>query len=80
MSIASILGPDGIIARQLAQYEPRSQQLHMADAVAGCLKNSEQCFMVVGAAHLVGQNGVVRLLEKKGYKVEQVLANSAASE
>src|SRR5437899_9515935 len=34
MSIASILGPHGAIARRLANYEARPQQLAMADAVA----------------------------------------------
>ena len=34
MSIASILGPDGSIAQRLANYEPRPQQLDMAEAVA----------------------------------------------
>ncbi len=34
MSISSILGPDGVIAQRLANYEPRNQQLEMADAVA----------------------------------------------
>jgi uncharacterized protein YbaP (TraB family) len=29
--------------------------------------------MVVGAAHMVGAEGVVKLLEKRGYKVEQVV-------
>jgi ATP-dependent DNA helicase DinG len=34
MSHRSILGPDGAIARRLPNYEPRPEQLHMADAVA----------------------------------------------
>jgi ATP-dependent DNA helicase DinG len=34
MSIASILGPDGAIARRLSNYEFRPQQRDMADAVA----------------------------------------------
>jgi ATP-dependent DNA helicase DinG len=34
MSLASILGPDGAIARRLSNYEARPQQLAMADAVA----------------------------------------------
>ncbi|MBV9122056.1 MAG: DEAD/DEAH box helicase, partial [Planctomycetes bacterium] len=33
MSIASILGPQGSIARNLSQYEARPQQLEMAEAV-----------------------------------------------
>jgi ATP-dependent DNA helicase DinG len=34
MSIESILGPGGSIARRLPNYEPRSQQLEMAHAIA----------------------------------------------
>ena len=29
------------------------------------------CFVVVGAAHLVGPDGLLTLLTKKGYRVEQ---------
>ncbi|MBI1831292.1 MAG: helicase [Planctomycetes bacterium] len=37
MSHRSILGPDGAIARRLANYEARSEQSQMADAVAAAL-------------------------------------------
>jgi uncharacterized protein len=47
---------------------------HMADAVEQCLKGADRCFVVVGAGHLVGQEGVVRLLQRRGYKVEQVFS------
>ena len=40
------------------------------------LKGKETAFVVVGAAHMVGADGVVKLLEKRGYKVEQVLLAS----
>lgn len=36
-----------------------------------CLAARAGCFVVVGAAHLVGPDGLVALLEKKGYRVEQ---------
>jgi uncharacterized protein YbaP (TraB family) len=45
---------------------------HMADVVERYLKGKDQAIVVVGAAHLVGKDGVVSLLEKRGYKVEQV--------
>ncbi len=36
-----------------------------------CLKQNAGCFVVVGAAHLVGPDGLPALLSKKGYKVTQ---------
>jgi len=36
------------------------------------LKGKEPIFVVVGAAHIVGDKGVAKLLRDKGYKVEQV--------
>ena len=40
-------------------------------AVETCIKQKESCFVVVGAAHLVGPDSLVAMLQKKGYKVEQ---------
>jgi uncharacterized protein YbaP (TraB family) len=39
--------------------------------VDACLKENAGCFIVVGAAHLVGPDGLPTLLAKKGYKVTQ---------
>jgi uncharacterized protein YbaP (TraB family) len=39
--------------------------------VEACLKDKAGCFIVVGAAHLVGPDGLPTLLTKKGYKVTQ---------
>lgn len=44
----------------------------MAGKVEGYLKGKEQVFVVVGAAHIIGDTGIVKLLRGKGYKVEQV--------
>jgi ATP-dependent DNA helicase DinG len=54
MSIPSILGPNGVIARQLPQYEPRIQQLHMADAVAEAI--AERRHLMVEAGTGVGKS------------------------
>jgi uncharacterized protein YbaP (TraB family) len=45
---------------------------HMADVAEQYLKGKGEAFLVVGAAHLVGKQGVVSLLEKRGFKVQQV--------
>jgi uncharacterized protein YbaP (TraB family) len=36
-----------------------------------CLKRASPCFVVVGAAHIVGPQGLVAMLQQKGYRVEQ---------
>lgn len=48
MSIASILGPDGTIARRLGSYEPRPQQLAMADAVARAIAGPHHLMVEAG--------------------------------
>src|SRR5262245_48207293 len=48
MSTASILGPDGVIARRLAGYETRPQQLEMADAVADALADRHHLMVEAG--------------------------------
>jgi hypothetical protein len=36
-----------------------------------CLSRPMPCFVVVGAAHMVGPDGLLNLLKLKGYKIEQ---------
>jgi uncharacterized protein len=36
-----------------------------------CLARTSPCLVVVGAAHLVGPDGLLALLQKKGYTIEQ---------
>jgi uncharacterized protein YbaP (TraB family) len=48
------------------------RNLTMAARLDEYLKGKEQTFVVVGAAHIVGEKGVAKLLRDKGYKIEQV--------
>jgi ATP-dependent DNA helicase DinG len=48
MSTAAILGPDGSIARRLPGYEPRPQQLEMAEAVAGAIAANRHLMVEAG--------------------------------
>ena len=59
-------------AVEFAKTMVEDRNLHMADVAEQFLKGKEQAFVVVGAGHMVGPGGVVRILEKRGYKVEQV--------
>jgi ATP-dependent DNA helicase DinG len=54
MSIPAILGPDGTIARRLGNYEPRPQQLEMAEAVAAAI--TERKHLMVEAGTGVGKS------------------------
>ncbi len=44
----------------------------MVAKIEGYLRTRETYFVVVGAGHLVGQNGIINLLREKGYTVEQL--------
>ncbi|HWG41778.1 MAG TPA: helicase C-terminal domain-containing protein [Gemmataceae bacterium] len=48
MTIASILGPDGVIAQRLTNYEPRAQQLEMADIVADAIADRRHLMVEAG--------------------------------
>jgi hypothetical protein len=46
------------------------RNVRWADEIDRMMKGSGKIFIAVGAAHLVGEDGVPALLRKKGYKVE----------
>ena len=39
--------------------------------IEACMAKPTPCFVVVGAAHLIGPDGLLTLLTKKGYRIEQ---------
>ena len=45
------------------------RNIKMTNKILSYLKSSESYFVIVGAGHLIGEKGIVRLLEKKGYEV-----------
>lgn len=51
---------------------------HMTDRLEKCLHSTDSCFMVVGAAHAVGSEGIVKQLQARGYRVEQCVVESPA--
>jgi uncharacterized protein YbaP (TraB family) len=61
----------GSFARMLLE----DRNPHMADVAEGFLKDNKSCFFVVGAAHMIGKEGIVQILKNRGYKVEQVLGS-----
>lgn len=44
----------------------------MQDKIEGYLEDNKQYFVVVGAGHLVGDNGLLKLLKDKKYKLKQL--------
>jgi uncharacterized protein YbaP (TraB family) len=47
------------------------RNIKMADKIGQCIQ-TDICFVVVGAGHLVGPNGLVDLLERKGFALKQM--------
>jgi uncharacterized protein len=45
---------------------------NMASKIEGYLKTNKQYCVVVGAAHLVGKDGIIEILKRKGYTIEQL--------
>ena len=58
-------------APELYQRLLVERNLNWIPHVEACIKQNSACFIVVGAAHLVGPDGLPTLLAKKGYKVTQ---------
>ena len=51
MSIASILGPKGVIAQRWPSFESRAEQLRMADAVADALHAPHHLMVEAGSVY-----------------------------
>src|SRR4051812_12085908 len=48
MSIPDVLGPGGLVAKSLDHYEPRQQQLDMAEAVADAIDGRHHLMVEAG--------------------------------
>ena len=66
MTLAALKESPELYARLLAE-----RNSNWIPHVEACVKEKSGCFIVVGAAHLVGPDGLPTLLAKKGYKVTQ---------
>jgi uncharacterized protein YbaP (TraB family) len=74
-------GVESIITRSLAEdkglfpiYEKLiyERNRNMASKIEDYLKTKESYFVVVGAGHLVGKQGIIEILKGKGFLVEQL--------
>ncbi len=68
---------NGNIAEKMYQTVFSERNKIMATRLAGLLKNNDAAFVVVGVGHMVGNNGVIKLLENQGFMVSQVTGQVA---
>ncbi|PIQ89132.1 MAG: hypothetical protein COV72_04905 [Candidatus Omnitrophica bacterium CG11_big_fil_rev_8_21_14_0_20_42_13] len=45
---------------------------NMAEKIAGFLNSGRTYFIIVGAAHLIGREGIIQILKDKGYDIKQI--------
>lgn len=74
-----LLDKDNLDLEPLRQKLLYDRNYDMKDKLEAFLKDQSQGFVVVGAAHLVGTQGLLNLFAKDGYKVEQVYTGSSYS-
>ncbi|MCQ2418153.1 MAG: TraB/GumN family protein [Clostridia bacterium] len=78
LSLVSEDAPEELTEEELALYENYNKamitdrNLHMLEVAEGYLKEKTTGFMVVGAAHVLGDGALVSLLQERGYTVELV--------
>jgi len=65
-------------AQVLLEHVYRKRNAQMAEQVVGLLEAGEPALVVLGAAHMVGPQGIPSLLRERGFKVRQ-LGRSRAS-
>lgn len=56
---------------ELMEHLITDRNVHMTAKVAEFLKTKQTSFVVVGAAHVIGDKGIANLLQQQGYKVER---------
>jgi uncharacterized protein len=80
-STGNVSGVESIVTKTIKEdrrLEPIFKRLlddrnkGMASKIEGYLKTKETYFVVVGAGHLVGDKGIVKMLKERGYSVEQL--------
>ncbi len=60
----------GAKAMYKALFDDRN--INMANQISEYIKANKSLFVVVGAGHIIGENGIVELLRKEGFKLVQI--------
>ncbi len=68
--LCTMIQAQGEAANEILLYERNRNWIGLIDMMH---YNYENAFMAVGAGHFCGEQGVLQLLEKRGYTVERVL-------
>ena len=72
---------DSELTRQFTEQLLDQRNLGMADEIEGYLRSGSPTvpstyFVLVGAAHLIGENGIINLLEARGIETERLNSNT----
>ncbi|MGL4853662.1 MAG: TraB/GumN family protein, partial [Lentisphaeria bacterium] len=61
-----------LASKQILQILNNSRNKVFFKQIERYINSGKKVFVVVGAAHLVGEDGLLKSFEKNGYKIEQV--------
>jgi len=64
---------DDVGSKSLEKKLLDDRNVAMTGKMEEYLKGKEPIFVVVGAAHIIGDKGIAKQLRDKGYKVDQVV-------
>lgn len=71
-TLLALLNEQDQMPKTLIKKLLEDRNVTMAERIETYLKGKEPCFVVVGAAHILGEKGIATLLQAKGYRVELV--------
>ena len=64
------------LAREFNRMLLDERNIGMAESIAGYLQGTGTYFVLVGAAHFVGDNGIISLLERKDINGSRILSDA----
>jgi len=73
VALASTVDDSSGMPEEFSRKLLQDRNVEMVKVAEKYLKGSKPCFFVVGAAHYLGKEGILELLKKDGYTIQQVL-------
>ncbi len=71
---------DHPLAKAFNQQLIDQRNKHMARKITGYLDTPDSYFVLVGAAHLIGHNGIVAMLERAGFPAQRIYSDQLLPE